>query len=151
MEKKGDRRRTCMRGSCLPPVCSPPSLYIPARTAHACLGQGVRASSKAASTPDRSLSPPRVGEGNERSRGRGTTRQRGGGLDADRWGGGCARKARMDCGQSLGRAEILGSLDLPLPFPDWPPARPRAPPFPHCNRHHLHPPPTATAPARVVG
>jgi hypothetical protein len=69
-----------MRGSCLPPVCSPPSLYIPARTAHACLGQGVRASSKAASTPDRSLSPPRVGEGNERSRGRGTTRRRGGGL-----------------------------------------------------------------------
>ena len=36
-------------------------------------------------------------------------------VDADRWGGGCARKARMDCGQSLG-AEILGCLDLPVPF-----------------------------------
>jgi hypothetical protein len=73
-------------------------------------------------------------------RGRGTTRtetetgadgsEAAGRVDADRWGGGCARKARMDCGQSLG-AEILGCLDLlpvmPGPFPRLaaPPARPR--------------------------
>jgi hypothetical protein len=30
-------------------------------------------------------------------------------------------------------------------FPDWPLRLPARVPFPHCNRHHLHQPPTATA------